>query len=367
MSVKLLVEIIGDASKLASELDKASGQAGGFASSLAGVAGTAAKVAGAASAVAVVGAAIVKTTQAAGEDEAQQKKLETAYRNTGAATGDYTTSIQAAIDAGQDAAFADSEVRDALIPLVTATGDAKEANDLLAVAFDVSRAAGVPLAQAADAVAKASVGQDTALRRLLPGLAEQETSTDTIAEAQRIAAGASDDYATSLEGMGKKGTDAFGELSEVIGGAFLPVFEAILPALVPLLESFGQLVTAILPLLVPLLQSTADVLVFVADGLTTVVGWVTKLVDWLRQAIDWVGRFLDKLDDIGPNISLPSLPGIGNLAVAGPAGATTRGAGTGGGPVTVNVYTTGDSIAAEKAVLAALRRVTRLNGGRLPL
>jgi hypothetical protein len=77
-----------------------------------------------------------------------------------------------------------------------------------------------------------------------------------------------------------------------------------------------------------------------------------------------IGEFLDKLNPL-QGIKLPSLP-FGNAAAAGGLVAGTQAAGAGGGgSIVVNVYTTGDSIAAEQAVVRALRRVTRINGGSL--
>jgi hypothetical protein len=98
--------------------------------------------------------------------------------------------------------------------------------------------------------------------------------------------------------------------------------------------------------------------------LSTVVGWITKLVEWLTTAMGKIGEFLDKLNPL-QGIKLPSLP-FGNAAAAGGLVAGTQAAGAaGGGSIVVNVYTTGDSIAAEQAVVRALRRVTRINGGSL--
>ena len=161
----------------------------------------------AAAGVAVAGA-LADMTKAAAADRDEQNKLNQLYSDATGVTGDYTESINAAIDAGADKAFSDSEVREGLAGLITATGDADEANRLLAQAQDIARAAGVPLSQAADAVAKATAGQDTALRKLFPGMAKQSSAADTLTEATKLSAGAADDYSKSAEGMQKKGGDA---------------------------------------------------------------------------------------------------------------------------------------------------------------
>jgi hypothetical protein len=169
--------------------------------------------------------------------------------------------------------------------------------------------------------------------------------------------------------MQARAGDSFGELTETIGEVFLPILDEIIPALLPILKAFGTLIKALLPALVPLVKVLAAALGIVATALSTVVGWLVKLVGWVGDAIGAIGRFLDKINPL-KNISLPSLPFLNSS----PAGASSAGVGRSAAmqsagtvaPATVNVYTTGDSIAAEQAVVRALRRVTRLNGGVLP-
>ena len=121
----------------------------------------------------------------------------------------------------------------------------------------MARFANVDLAVAADAVAKANAGQATALAKLLPGLDKGATATETIANAQKLAAGQADLYANSTEGMAARNADALGELGETIGQAVLPILDALLPALIPIIQALGNLVTAVLPVLIPLIKLLA--------------------------------------------------------------------------------------------------------------
>jgi hypothetical protein len=367
MSVGLVVEIIGDASKLAGGLGDAESKVGGFGSSFAG---SALKVAAFAGAAGIALNVIADLTTAAADDQAEQAKLEAAYKASGAAVGDWSATMNAGIQAAQDKAFTDTAARDALQSLVTATGDAQAANELLGPAMDIARFAGVDLATAADAVAKANAGQDGALRKLLPGLEKGATASDTLAAATAKAAGQADVYANSAAGMQEQGSNAFSELTESIGSIFLPVLQEILPVLVPILKQFAQLVTAILPLITPLIKGLAAELSIMVKILSMVVGWVIKLVQWLADAATAVGKFLDSINPF-KDIKLPSLPFLnGTVAVAGSPTATARAGAAplvsaGAAPV-VNIYTTGDGIEAEQAILRALRRVTRLNAGVVP-
>ena len=361
--IGLVVEIIGDASKLANTLDDTKGKAGGFGDALGG---SAIKIAAVAGVAGIAAGAIASMTSAAAADRDEQRKLEAAIAAAGAATATSNAQVEEAIALGQARAFSDSETRDAMQSLVTATGDVTAATELLGPAQDIARLAGVDLATAADAIAKAQSGQDGALRKLVPGLEKGATASDTLAAATAAAAGQADLYAESSEGMQKRAGDSLGELSETIGSVFLPILDAIIPALLPIVEAFGTLVKALLPALIPLVKLLAGALGIVANVLVTVVGWLVKLVSWIGDAIGAVARFLENLNPL-KDFKMPSLPFLSSSS-SSTSGASTRAGGSSSSVVspTINVYTTGDSIEAERAVVAALRRVTRINGGVIP-
>jgi hypothetical protein len=365
VSLGLTVPIKGDAGDLDKTLKGASGSVLGFGGD---VAGTVSKVLPMAAAATGAAIAIGEMTKAAASDRDEQAKLTQTIASATRSTADYTAEVDAAIAAGQDRAFTDSETRDALASLVTATGDVNAATYQLAQAQDIARLAGVDLATAADAIAKADQGQDTQLRKLIPGLEKGTTATDTLANASRMAAGQADLFAASSEGMGIKTKDAFAEMGEQIGSVFLPILDALLPAILPILKAFGQLITAILPVLVPLIKVLGAALAQVAGIIATVVGWLVKLIGWLTKAIDLVGQLLGKIP--GLNRVAGIVGGIGGqaaVAAAGPSayGASTRSGGS-SAPTTVvfNTYTTGDSLATEAAIARAVRRVLRINAGR---
>jgi hypothetical protein len=365
VALGLVVNIKGDTKDLDKSLKSASGGVVGFGGDLGA---TAAKILPVAGAVVGVTAAIVGMTKAAEEDRAEQAKLNQVIQAAGLATGDYNAVVDEAIAKGQDRAFSDSETRDALAGLITATGDLDAATANLALAQDVARFANVDLATASDAVAKANAGQAGSLLKLMPGLTKTTSGVQAMAQAAQVASGQADLYANSAEGMATRGADAFGEIGETIGSAFLPVMDEVLPALIPVVQQLGKLVTAILPLIIPLVKVLAAVLGLVARALGVLVGWLVQLVEWLMKGVEWVGKILDKL---GPLHDLAGFVGgiVGGLstgaAVGGPAlrGATRQSSSGGGGSVVINITATGDSLATEAAVARALRRTTRLNAG----
>lgn len=370
MALTLLVKFLADASQLAGEADKASGKVKVLGRDL--DIGLVAKGAVVAGAVGLAAKAITDMTLAAAEDRDEQVKLATAIENSGAATAGWEEVVNAAIDAGMAKAFTDTEQRKALELLTGATGDVNKATADMAIAQDIARAAGVDLETAAKAVAKAESGQDAALRKLLPGLKKGATAQDTIAEASKRAAGQADNYAKSTKGMGETGSIAFAELTETIGEVFLPILDAILPALLPLLRAFGQLVKALLPILIPLVKALGVAFGIVAKILVRIVEVVVKVISAFARLIKKVADFLSKLgpvraaaDFVGgiigglssPVMAPPSGGGARALGVGAPRAAT----GTAGwSPVTIHAY--GDPQLIESAVVRALRRYDRTNG-----
>ena len=268
-----------------------------------------AAAAGVAGAAVAAGVALKEMGDAAAQDAAEHERLNQAFIASGAATGDYNAVIDEAIAKGQELAFTDTEIRDALVPLVAATGDAALAADSLALAQDIARLKGVDLATAAEAVAKAQNGSATALARLVGVSAQGKDATEILTEAQAMAAGQAEAYGNTTAGQAESMKIAFSELAETIGTAVIPVFNAIMPALQPLLIALGELIEALLPVLIPLLNLVSKALVGVANVLVRVVDQIARFVTWVYDAISAVGDFLatmnpfdeamDKVSNIG--------------------------------------------------------------------
>ena len=310
----LVVSIVGDARKLQSALGEADGAVQGFGKSmdLVGLA----KAGILAGGVATVASALTSMAMAAGSDKRESEALALAIKNATGSTEDYTAATDAAIAAGQEKAFTDSQTRDALATLVTATGDVTAATTLLTTAQDVARFANVDLATAADAVAKAQAGQDTALTRMLPGLEKGATAQDTLANASRLAAGQADLFAKSTDGATARAADAFGELGETVGAALLPILEELVQALIPIIQALGKLVSAILPVLIPLVKLLAGALGLVANVAAFYEGpadrdrrqaWVDGAAAALQQGDE--GAYVNFLGDERPERVRRAYPG----------------------------------------------------------
>jgi phage-related protein len=146
-------------------------------------------------------------------------------------------------------------------------------------------------------------------------------------------------------------------------GVFLSLFTA-LGKLVAIFITLGTtIVNALAKALKPLLEFGQKIVSAIIDGIQSMAG---KVIDAILALIP--GPIKDVVGGIlgvgGHAASAPAVAGrttriqANRLAAAGRAGTAQS--------VTMNVYTTGDTIAGAQAVVRALRRTARLNAGVLP-
>jgi cell division protein FtsB len=205
----------------------------------------------AALAFAVAGAAVtafaVSAVKAAAQDEAAQKKLTDTIKATTDATAQQIASIdQYVTKTSIAAAVTDEEIRPALARLARSTGDVQQAQDLLALALDLSAASGKSLETTTNALAKANEGSNTALKKLGLGLDEnylKTASNDQIVKDLTATYGNfSENQAKTAEARFRSMSIAIEESKEAIGAALLPVAEKlatfVLETLIPALDGF---------------------------------------------------------------------------------------------------------------------------------
>ena len=164
---------------------------------------------------------IGQATKAAVEDRKSQELLALAMQNTTNATDDQIAAAEMSIAQMQmQAGVADDKLRPAYSKLFIATKDVTKANDLLALALDVSAATGKDLDAVTQAMARSLAGSDTALNRLIPSLKGSKTPMDDLARAFGGAA----EKAANTDPYAKMQV-IFGEIQERIGTALLPVLD----------------------------------------------------------------------------------------------------------------------------------------------
>jgi hypothetical protein len=187
-------------------------------------------------ALAGLAVALGDATKGAIEDDAAQQLLAaTIKKNTGATEAQIKANEDWISTQGKLLGVTDDDLRPSLARLVTQTHDVAKAQELAALAMDISAATGKPLASVTEALAKAAGGSTTALGKLSPELknmmkngldAEGAMSvlTDTFGGAAQTAA-------DTAQGQFKRLGVALAETKESIGAALLPAIEKLLPFL----------------------------------------------------------------------------------------------------------------------------------------
>jgi len=190
----------------------------------------------AAAAIAGLAAAGGLAVKAAMDDARAQTELARQLRTTVKANDQMVASVEDMIAKMELATgVADNDLRQALAGLARSTGDAVKAQDMLALAVDISAATGKDLQSVSEALGKAFNGQTTALAKLDPslrGLVKAGEDTDAIFNKMADTfSGAAAEAANTAEGRFNRMGVAIGNAQESIGYALLPIVEKLLPYL----------------------------------------------------------------------------------------------------------------------------------------
>lgn len=231
----LKLNLLADVDQFGRSLAQADNDAKGFAGGLkkyGKIAAAAFVVAGAAAAAYAVKIGI-DGVKAAVEDEASQKQLAEALKNTTNATDAQIKSTEAYITKQQLAfGVADTKLRPALANLARATSDVGKAQELTNLAMDISAATGKDLETVSLTLAKAYNGNIGALTKLGIPLDENIKKTKDFNVVQdelvRLFGGAAKANTETYAGQLAIVTERVGELKESIGVALLPTMKTLL-------------------------------------------------------------------------------------------------------------------------------------------
>jgi len=187
-------------------------------------------------AIAALGAVAFDAVKAFAEDDAAAQKLATTLVNTTGATDGQVAAVEDFITATSlAAAVSDDELRPALDSLVRGTGDITKAQELLALALDVSAGTGKDLGAVSDALSKAFNGQLGPLKKLDPALADLvksgATADEVFAAMSKTFKGQANTAAKTTSGQMKNLGIQMEELKESVGQAVAPIIQKLIPYL----------------------------------------------------------------------------------------------------------------------------------------
>ena len=284
----LKLSILGDVDNLSKSLKTASTDVDGFGDKM-GKAGKAIGVAFAAAAVAAGAYAIkigIDGVKAAIEDEKAQLQLALALQSATNATDGQIKATEAAIlQMSLATGVADDDLRPALQRLVISTGSITKAQELLALALDVSAATGKPLETVTNALAKANDGQTTALAKLGVGITAAQAKTMTFTDVQQtltnLWGGAAAANAETFSGKIARVTVAFNETKETIGVALLPILDELLGFIndnaLPAITAFSNAFS---------LQSEGGLGKTISDVATAIQSFIMPIFNGMKSTFD---------------------------------------------------------------------------------
>lgn len=201
--------------------------------------GKAATAAGAA--IGGLGAVAIKL---AGDAEAAQARLTTAFTNAGLAVEDYQDRIDKLADQGLKLAFDDEDVTDSLARLVNATGDYQSAVDDLGLAQDLARSRQISLAEATQTVLAVEAGRFRSLAQMGIVLDENASKEEALAAIQERVAGSAEAYAATGAASFERWQNTAENALEAVGARFVDLQGPILAASAAI-TAFGTVSSAL--------------------------------------------------------------------------------------------------------------------------
>lgn len=342
----LKLSILADVDDLKKNLNTGANEVEGFGGKLEkfGKVAAAAFAAAAAAAAAYAGKLAIEGVKAAIEDEAAQTRLATALTNvTGATNAQIAAIEQQILKTSLATGVADDQLRPALQRLATATGDTKNAQELLNLALDISASKNISVEAAANALAKAYDGNYGALAKLGVEMTASEMKAAgfqaTVVSLSDTFGGAATTQANTFEGQIARLKVAFDEAKETVGAALLPTLQNLLDYFVntlipkfqeakkaavdPIVTAFKNNETALRDLwsfiktyLVPIFEGALTNAIkgvgTMIAGIVNIVGSVTRTIESLANGvIDTINKIIRAYNAIPllPNIS--TIPKLG--------------------------------------------------------
>lgn len=271
-----------------------------------------------AAAAAAAGAYAIKIgvdgVKAAIADEAAQVKLAGALRNATGATDEQIASVEKQIlKMSLASGISDDQLRPALQRLSISTEDVTKAQDLLALAMDISTATGKPLEGVANALGKAYDGNTGALGKLGVGLSTTELKTMSFTDTQKrlsdLFGGAAERNANTFSGRMERLKVTIDEAKEGIGYALLPILEKlvgyfttyVVPIVEKLSNAFSNKGDGIGANVVALGNTLTSVFRPIWDGLVSVFNSVKDAISGNSEAFLAFGKLI--ADYVAPVLS----------------------------------------------------------------
>jgi hypothetical protein len=330
----LKLSILADVDQLKKSLNTGSNEVESFGSKIgdfgkkAGLAFAAAGVA----AAAYAGKLLIDGVKSAIADEAAQTKLATTLENVTGATNAQIKAVEAQIlKTSLLTGKTDDELRPSLDRLLRSTKDITKAQELQALALDISAGSGKSLEAVSNALAKSAEGQNTALGKLGVGISAAELKTMSFEQITAKLAGTFEGQASkqaeTFEGKMLRLNVAFDEGKETVGAfvldAITPMVNSFVQDVVPAIQKFAEEIGPKLQPVIKFLGSYIQEILlpafkaiwgFINDFLIPIFSAIlTPAINGLRGAFEKVQKAIgDNTEEFKPLLSF--MKAVGEFA-----------------------------------------------------
>jgi hypothetical protein len=290
----------------------------------------------------------VDGVKAAIADEQSQLKLAQSLEKATGATKEQIAATETSIDKmARATGVADDQLRPALARLALSTNSTSKAQELLALALDISTQTGKPLEGVANALGKAYDGNTAALGKLGIGLSSAELKAMSFTQVQTklsdLFGGAAAKNAETFQGRMDRLKVAYDEGVEAIGVKLLPIIEKllafVLDKVIPGFNNFIKIfdplkkviednketfaafgafiVDYIVPVITQKLGAAISFVATIANAVLPIIGGVIKMISSMVSiAIDGINALIRAYNAIP---LLPNIPTISKPSVAAPS------------------------------------------------
>lgn len=256
MARQIIVDIVGDSSKLGSALDSATGKAGGFKNILTGIgqgigqAGFGLIDSAASKLIGTLGDAAA----AFREDQASVNLLGTALANNIPGFDGNTTAIEANISAWQAKGVNDEMQRQGLTTLLNKTQDLTAAQQLNNAAIELAAGTGKTYDEAIAEITSGLNGKVAALHKDGVAIDKNMTATELATTILDKYGGSQDKVAATSDGKMKISQEKVGEAMEKLGGIVDKVASVALPILADAFGTVIDIVTKVIDTISPVIE-----------------------------------------------------------------------------------------------------------------
>lgn len=223
---------------------------------------------------AAFGALLKKSTDEAGESEQSIVRLEQALKNVGVSYQQVGPEAEKYLDHLQKTTrFSDEDAREALTKLVTITGDYRGSLGNLNLVADVAAYKHIAMADAAEIVGKAQMGNTKVLREF--GITAKD-GADGIEQLGKKMKGQAEVDGKTWQGSLERINNLWGENLEKVGNAIIKN------------DKVGEALTGVTGFLANMavwVENNSGAIGSFIDGLTTLLGWLKSLASFIAGAV----------------------------------------------------------------------------------